>query len=144
MEGSRMGSDQSSNTSQRLRDVRQTLLRLHKTLLESERESYERERGRVDNSYHVLKLVMHDPRFAWLHSLSELIVRIDEMLDAEEPPGEGDANSVIEETRTLLTPSEAGGEFQMKYFAALQQSPDIVLAHAEVVRVLGKRPSQVH
>lgn len=139
-----MVSEQSSSAPQRLRDVRRALLRLHKILLESERENYERERGRVDNSYQVLKLVMHDPRFAWLHSLSELIVRIDEMLDAEKPPGEGDVNSVIEETRTLLTPSETGGEFQTKYFSALQQSPDVVLAHAEVVGLLGKRPSQVH
>jgi len=34
-------------------------------------------------------------------------------------------------------PSETGTEFQQKYFAALQNSPDAVLAHADTVRVLG-------
>jgi hypothetical protein len=112
--------------------------------LEREREGYERSHGRVDNTYEVLKLVMDDPWFAWLHGLSELIVQIDEMLDAEEPPADNDANTVIEQTRILLTPAETGGEFQKKYFAALQESPDVVLAHAEVVKLLGKRPSEVH
>ncbi len=127
-----------------LRAVRQSLLGLHKALLESEREVYERARGRIENSYEVLKLVMHDPWFAWLHSLSELIVQIDEMLDADEPPSGSDGNSLIVQARVLLTPSEAGREFQRKYFTALQQSPDVVLAHGEVMKLLGKRPSQVH
>ncbi|MBA3257376.1 MAG: hypothetical protein H0T64_12105, partial [Pyrinomonadaceae bacterium] len=54
------------STLQQLIQLRQSLLRMHKTLLDLEREAYERTRGRVDNSYEVLQLVMHDPWFAWL------------------------------------------------------------------------------
>ena len=121
-----------------LREVRHSLLRLHKALLESEREVYERMRGRIENNYKFLELLMHDPWFDWLHRLSELIVQIDERLDAEEPPAEKDAKTLVNQTRILLTPSENGSEFQRRYFTALQESPDVVLAHGEVVRLLGK------
>ncbi|HET6892855.1 MAG TPA: hypothetical protein VFH31_17250 [Pyrinomonadaceae bacterium] len=121
-----------------LREVRHSLLRLHKALLESEREVYERMRGRIETNYKFLELLMHDPWFDWLHRLSELIVQIDERLDAEEPPAEKDAKTLVNQTRILLTPSENGSEFQRRYFTALQESPDVVLAHGEVVRLLGK------
>lgn len=134
-----MGSDNEvyESTLQRLIQLRQPLLRLHKTLLDLEREAYERTHGRVENSYEVLQLVMHDPWFVWLHSLSELVVQIDEMLDAKEPRKESEAVAVIDQARVLLTPSETGSGFQKKYFNSLQQSPDVVLAHSETVKHLG-------
>lgn len=133
-----MGSDKEVHepTLQRLSQLRKPLLHLHKTLLDLEREAYERAHGRVDNSYEVLQLVMYDPWFAWLHGLSELVVKIDEMLDAKEPVKEGEAAAVIVQARVLLTPSESGSGFQKKYFSSLQQSPDVVLAHSEAVKQL--------
>ena len=126
----------SRNSAERLREVRLSLLHLHKTLLDYERETYERLHDRVDNSYEMLRLVMNDPWFAWLHSVSELVVRIDEMLDADETPTEDDTDSVVKQARNLIVPSETGSEFQQKYFAALQNSPDAVLAHADTVKIL--------
>src|SRR5215216_5265179 len=121
--------------------LRQGLLRLHKTLLDLERRDYERARGRISNSYEFLQLVLKDPWFDWLHRLSELIVQIDETLDTREsetPTTEEDATALIERAKTLLAPSEAGTEFQKNYFLALQQSPDVVLLHSEVMRMLGR------
>lgn len=126
----------------RLRETRLVLLHLHKTLLDDEREAYERVHDRIENSYEVLRLVMHDPWFAWLHDLSELIVKIDEMLDGEEPPAKGDVDGVMQQARELTTPDENGAEFQQKYFRALQRSPDAVLAHAETVKVIGNSKQQ--
>ena len=126
----------------RLREARMALLHLHKTLLDDEREAYERVHDRIENSYEVLRLVMHDPWFAWLHGLSELIVKIDETLDAEEPPAEADVDGVMQQVRELTTPDENGGEFQQKYFRALQRSPDAVLAHAETLKVIGSLKQQ--
>ncbi len=134
-----MGSDHEihESTLQRLIQLRQPLLHLHKTLLDCEREAYERTYGRVDNSYEVLQLVMHHPWFAWLHNLSELMVQIDEMLDAKEPLTESEAVAVLDQGRVLLTPSETGSGFQKKYFNSMQQSPDVVMAHSEVLKNLG-------
>ena len=127
---------------QRLQDARQSLLSLHKVLMEDQREAYERTHGRIDSSYHFLELLMNDPWFDWLHRLSELVVQIDEMLAAEEPQVEENAKILLEQARVLLTPAENGNEFQRNYFAALQQSPNVVLAHAQVLKVVGKGTQQ--
>jgi hypothetical protein len=131
-------------TRQRLRGVRPALIRLHKILLGFQRQVWEAERGRLNNSYEFLNVVMHDPAFAWLHRLSELIVEIDELLDSREEVKESDAVSLLEQAKFLLVPAEAGDDFQRNYFTALQESPDVVLAHSEVVGLLGKRNSEVH
>jgi hypothetical protein len=128
-------------TRQGLKDLRHGLLRLHKLLLDLERRDFERARGRIGNSYEFLQLVLKDPWFDWLHRLSELIVQIDEALDTREPEtvlSEEDAAALIERSRTLLAPSENGSEFQKNYFLALQRSPDVVLLHSEVMRLLGR------
>jgi len=127
-------------TRQALKALRQGLLQLHKMLLEQERRDFERARGPISNSYEFLQLVLKDPWFDWLHRLSELIVQIDETLDthAETPATEADANALIERAKNLLTPAETGSEFQKNYFLALQQSPDVVLLHSELMKVLGR------
>jgi hypothetical protein len=69
-------------------------------------------------------------------------VQIDESLDtrdAERPVTDDDATALLERAKSLLSPAEEGTEFQKNYFLALQQSPDVVLLHAEIMRVLGKR-----
>lgn len=124
-----------------LKELRHGLLRLHKLLLELERQDYERARGRIGNSYEFLQLVLKDPWFDWLHRLSELIVQIDESLDTrdtEHPKTDEDAKALMERAKALLAPSETGTQFQKNYFLALQQSPDVVLLHSEVMRLLGR------
>ena len=124
-------------TRQQLLNVRQVLLRLHKTLLEFERQAYERAHGTISNSYQFLQLVMSDPWFTWLRQLSELIVEMDELLATREAASESTALALMEQSRILLTPAESGSEFQKKYFTAMQQSPEVVVAHSEFARVLG-------
>ena len=134
----------SDTTRATVTQLRQGLLKLHKILLELERAAYERARGRIGNSYEYLQLVLKDPWFDWLHRLSELIVQIDETLDtanSDTPSTEEDALALITRAKLLLAPSESGSEFQKNYFLALQQSPDVVLLHSEMMRILGKKGS---
>ena len=84
----------------------------------------------------MLNLVLHDPFFAWLHELSELIVMIDETLDAEEPATPADAARLLAQARALLTPAESGPGFRGQYFDALQRDPDVVIAHGAAVKAL--------
>jgi hypothetical protein len=124
-----------------LKEIRQRLLRLHKTLLDLERRDFERARGRISNSYEFLQLVLKDPWFDWLHRLSELIVQMDEALDTrdtEKPTTETDAKALLDRAKALLAPSETGTQFQKNYFLALQQSPDVVLLHSDVMKLLGR------
>ena len=130
-------------TKQRLTDLRNGLLSLHKTLLDSERASYERDIARIDSSGELLKLVLYDPWFAWLHELSEFVVLIDETVDsidktrdAQYPPPSIDAERLIAQSWELLAPNETGTGFAKRYFEALQRDPDVVLAHARMRKVL--------
>ena len=118
----------------RMRELRTGLLRLHKALLDSERTAYERIHGQV-NAGELLQLVIHDEQFAWLRPVSELIVRVDEMLDAEGATKE-EAGALVSQARAMLKPSETGGEFERRYYASIQREPEVVLAHRDVVRIL--------
>ena len=130
-------------TKQRLTDLRNGLLGLHKTLLDSERGTYERDIARIGSSGELLKLVLYDPWFAWLHELSEFVVLIDETVDsidkkprAEVPTPVIDAERLIAQAGELLAPNENGTGFAKRYFEALQRDPDVVLAHARMRKVL--------
>jgi hypothetical protein len=129
-------------TKQRLTDLRNGLLGLHKTLLDSERASYERDIARIGSSGELLKLVLYDPWFAWLHELSEFVVLIDETLDAmdairdgENPPSI-DSERLIAQAWELLAPNESGVGFAKRYFEALQRDPEVVLAHGRMRKTL--------
>ena len=119
-----------------LRGLRHALLRLHKALVDSERVTYERVQGRVATKGELLQLVIHDSWFVWLRPVSELIVRLDGLLEGDEPAIAAEGPSVIGEVRELLTPAEGGPGFATHYFEALQRDPAVVLAHADVMRAL--------
>jgi catechol 2,3-dioxygenase len=120
----------------RLRELRGKLLQLHKVLLDDARVAYEMDRGRVPSNATLLQLVISDPWFAWLHSLSELVVRIDETVEPDSPATDADAGALIDQVEKLLTASETGEGFQRRYFDALQRQPAVVMAHADVRRTI--------
>jgi catechol 2,3-dioxygenase len=120
----------------RLRELRGRLLHLHKVLLDDARAAYEMDRGRVGSNATLLQLVIGDPWFAWLHSLSELIVRIDQAAEPDSPATDADAAALVEQVEQLLTASETGEGFQRRYYEALQRQPAVVLAHADVRRTI--------
>jgi hypothetical protein len=110
-------------------------MRLHKVLLETEQITYEQVWGKVSRG-ELLQLVISHQQFAWLHQLSELIVQIDELRQADEPVTSETITALLTDVHILLTPAESGNEFAMKYDTAFQRNPDVVMAHAEVVRLL--------
>jgi catechol 2,3-dioxygenase len=120
----------------RLRELRGKLLQLHKVLLDDARAAYEMDRGRVPSNASLLQLVINDPWFAWLHSLSELVVRIDETVEPDSPATDSDAATLIDQVEKLLTASETGEGFHRRYYDALQRQPAVVMAHADVRRVI--------
>jgi hypothetical protein len=121
---------------QRLREVRAALLRLHKALLNSERDSYERLHGRIQSKGEFFQLVIQDEWFSWLRPFSQFIVQIDEALSAKEPITLDKANELLTEVRSLISPAEEGTMQQQRYFQAIQRDPNIALMHADVSRLL--------
>jgi catechol 2,3-dioxygenase len=126
----------SETTRARLSQLRTRLLTLHKSLLDDARTAYEMDRGRIGSKGTLLQLVINDPWFAWLHQISELVVRIDEATSVEGAATEADARALFEQVDRLLLPSETGDTFARRYYEALQRQPAVVLAHGDVKRVL--------
>ncbi|KYC44240.1 hypothetical protein WA1_02860 [Scytonema hofmannii PCC 7110] len=107
-------------------------------LLDTERTTYEQVRGRVSRG-ELLQLLISDEQFAWLRNISMLVVEIDETLHADEPVTLDDAQSLLDSTRTLLTPAEDGNTFEKKYYNAIQREPDVALANAEITQILAQK-----
>lgn len=141
-----------------LTELRRLLLQLHKTLIDWQRSDYERLNGRLQTTQ-LLQVIFNDPAFAWLRTMSGLIVRIDEALDlkAADPPSSAEPASarsrrssfdgplaeadvsetgpLVAQARELVAP-ESGTPYAMRYHAALQELPDAVLAHRDLVTLL--------
>lgn len=136
-----MGSDSFSEvpltemTRNRLEGLHRALIHLHKVLLDNERAAYEEVHGPALGSGHMLNLVMSDPWFDWLHSISKLIVQIDEITE-DDSAEEEKAFALLDKARQLFRTSTENSEFMHRYKAVLQREPEAVLAHIEVQRWL--------
>jgi hypothetical protein len=116
-----------------LAHVRPDLLDLHKTVLDTARGDYERQRGRLRDTEFLAALV-DDAELAWLKPLTALVARI-------EQPGEDDARGetardLVARLRTLLAADGDDLAFQRKYADILQRSPDALVAHVRTLRAL--------
>ena len=119
---------------QRLRELSSRLVGLHSLLLDRERRAYETLHGSV-GARELLHLLINDEQFAWLRSLSTLMAQIDALVDAGEPLAAADAELLLRETYRLLKSGDSGA-FHDKYRDALQESPDVVMAHAGISELL--------
>jgi hypothetical protein len=119
-----------------LAELRRLLLQLHKTLIEWQRRDYEHVHGRLQTT-ELLQAIFNAPDFGWLRSMSGLIVRIDEALEVR-PRAEAEVSEtgpLVAAARELVSP-EAGTLYAMRYHAALQELPDAVLAHRDLITLL--------
>jgi len=121
----------------RLAEIRETLLVLHKSLLDSERTSYEIVHGPIGSASAFLQLLINDNRFAWLRPITTLIVQIDETLAAKKPPATTkDFEQLIFDTRALLSPSRESNGFWKHYAGAVDRDPGVAVHHQDLERQL--------
>ena len=118
-----------------LSELHARLMRLHKLLLEDQRAAYEAVNGEV-TAADLLRLLLTHQDFAWLRALSEMLAGIDEALDeAEGELGDADLETFLQRSRALLR-SDRNGPFETKYRDVLQRSPDVIMAHSAVFKLL--------
>lgn len=103
--------------------LRHDLLDLHKKLLEYQGRLAEQEFGRTITPYEMWHLSTTDKTFNWLRSLSELIVKIDENMEAKEQVQDFPA-WVKNELKTLTDVTNTG-DFQAKLAVALNAKPEL-------------------
>jgi|SRR5665213_1004971 len=120
-----------------LGNLRNLLLDQHKLLLDRERVAYEKTNGPVAGPGALLTLVLGDTHFAWLKQISTLVVEIDEALSRRSKAGQPVADALLAQAREMLRPRENGNDFQIRYYNALQESPDIVILQCRIEQMLG-------
>jgi hypothetical protein len=119
----------------RLDTVRNDLLRVHRGLLEAERNRYEKQHGRIANNSVFLQLVINDPWFDWLRPMGQMVLMIDERTsDKKQPLGTVEAMTLFEQSLALLKADAEGDSFQRLFFQSLQSSPEL----AALVRQVAK------
>ena len=112
--------------------VRNALLDLHRELLQAQRFLVERFAGRMSSS-ELLQAATEDLRFAWLVELSQRLAELDQAIADDEHDA---AKAVVAKTRELLSPPDPGTAFGTRYLRALQDHPEVVMAHAALMAAL--------
>ena len=123
--------------SERLRDARNLLLKLHKNLVDHERAIWEGMNGAV-TSAQFLSVLLEDRDFAWLRKFSTLIVDIDEMFAQRDGYAEENVEVHLTKLRELVAMEDEDEEFKAKYQAALQQDLDAAARQGDLKLLLGR------
>jgi len=120
---------------EKLKNARNILLKLHKSMIDIEREMYEGLNGQVTPAQFVT-LLMEDDDFAWLRKFSVLIVEIDEMFASKDGATNDLIDASLQKVTELASMSEEDDYFKAKYQFALQHSPDSAGLHSQLKQVL--------
>ena len=120
---------------EQLKNARDILLKLHKSMIDIEREMYEGLNGKVSPAQFVT-LLMEDDDFAWLRKFSSLIVEIDEMFASKDGVSDELVEASLQKVRELANMSESDDYFKAKYQFALQKSPDAAGLHSQLKKAL--------
>ena len=107
-------------SAERLKSARNILLKMHKSMIDLEREVYEGIHGKL-NSSEFLQLLLEDEDFQWLRRFSMLIVEIDEMFAQKEKVADEMIDANIGKVRELVEMTEPDEYFRAKYQFALQR-----------------------
>lgn len=119
-----------------LKSGRDSLLKLHKSLLDRERTIYEGINGPV-NAGQFLNLLLENGDFAWLRKFSTVIVEIDEMFDQKDGITDEAVELHIKKLRELISMNGEDEAFKAKYQSALQVDLDAA-AHQGTLKELLK------
>ena len=106
-------------------NTRNALLSLHRVLVDLERRTYEKTRGRVSGG-EFLQALVRDPSLAWLAPLTSQIARLDELAEAKEAAAQ--RRTWRARTRSLLRGAD--------YAKRVESSPDVAFAHAAALHTL--------
>jgi hypothetical protein len=123
------------NDAEKLRGGRDLLLKLHKSLVDYERATYETFNGPMSPGA-FLNVLLNDEDFEWLRRFSTLIVDIDEMFAQKDGFSEEAVFTHLERMRNLTAMEGEDDYFKAKYQIVLQNDLDAASLHAELKQMI--------
>ncbi len=121
-----------------LKNARNLLLKLHKSMLDLEREMYEGIHGKL-NATEFLNLLLEDEDFSWLRQFSMLIVEIDEMFDLKDGTTVEMIDVNLKKVRELVEMKEDDEYFKAKYQFALQRDANAAGLQSQLKALFAER-----
>lgn len=134
----------SNELKQTFHSLAKALIDLHRDLLMLQAKHLEGESGRKVSPYELLNASLHNPSFAWLRMMSEMIVTIDTIVDETENLSGKEASEVANEVLNLIEkPNDSKQtEFWNRYSHYLSENPDIIMKHSRVKEIIARlKPS---
>jgi hypothetical protein len=123
------------NNIETLKNGRDLLLKLHKVLVDFERESFVAFNGPVTPGQFLTQL-LENPDLAWLRRFSTLIVDVDEMF-AQRDGFENEAVDIhLAAMRNLVMMDSVDSNFKLRYEMALQGDAQAAAYHGDIKRLL--------
>ena len=119
----------------RLKEIRNKLLRFHKILIDWERNIYEKEFG-ILSSGKFLEMLLGDDRFAWLRTISTLIVRIDESFDLDDGMSDEILDGFYKEIGDLFNDSDEYRSFKLKLEKALLENLEALDLKKDIIKLV--------
>jgi hypothetical protein len=124
-----------------LAGVSEALREVHKELLALARQEVETQEGKKLTAFEMFRRAVNDAVFAWLRPVSELIVDIDELVEAEPPANTREAGAVREEIeQVVFAPEGSPGDFAQRFHSQLERFPKLVVLEDELRRRLSALP----
>lgn len=117
--------------------ISQLLLRVHKSLLQYQKEKYEAQNEKTLSPYDTLHLSMSHEDFDWLKKITSIVVRMDESLDDEHAVVADIHQSVLTEVHSLFDESDTYADFKSKLKIAQSRDPMLVVQVLELKKKIG-------
>jgi hypothetical protein len=111
------------------------MLKLHKSLVDSERQSYENVHGAM-TAGQFLNVLIEDEDLAWLRRFSMLIVEIDELFDLKDGYTAEMVEASLKKVVNLVRMSDDDQYFNAKYLHAIQTNVDAAAGHSDLKNIL--------
>ncbi|MBL8182880.1 MAG: hypothetical protein JNL64_14865 [Blastocatellia bacterium] len=122
---------------EKLRNLRNLLLKQHKLLIDRERESYEILHGQLTAGAFLNQLIENED-FAWLRQFSMLIVEVDELF-AQRDGYEADmVDALIFKVAELVDPNVGDDAFNAKYDFSMSILPEAAEINEQLKAHLAK------
>jgi hypothetical protein len=118
-----------------LKHISSLLAKIHKNLMDDQMSNKELKAGGLFSPGTKLNLLLNDPEFDWLRSLSQLMTLIDDGIFQKEPITEEQYYSLVEEVKKLLF-KQTNKKFTDQYISICRQRPEIMVEHRELQKFI--------
>jgi hypothetical protein len=120
-----------------LKEIRNEMLRLHKTLMDIERANYEAKNGKVTNTQ-LLSLLFENDNFIWLREISILVSEIDELFASKDGFDDELERKLFDRTKSLIDESKTHEAFKAKYQANVETESEVAFHHIKLLKLSAK------